>query len=180
MSCDLNYRKKLWSREKAGAVMSSLMEYTDVLISNEEECKDIFGLEASGTDIRGGKVDAEGYSVLSGRLLERFKNLKTAAFTLRSSISASVNLWAGVLTEGKKSFKSREYTVDIVDRVGAGDSFVAGLIYSKINGKAPSYAVEFAAAASCLKHTVEGDFNCVGVSEVEALMAGDGSGRVQR
>ncbi|MDR2046435.1 MAG: sugar kinase [Clostridiales bacterium] len=180
VSCDLNYRKKLWSKQKAGEVMSELIGYSDVLISNEEECKEVFGLEAQGSDIDAGVIDAAGYSALAEVLTDKFRNLKATAFTLRGSVSASVNRWAGVLTTAEGGFRSKEYLVGIVDRVGAGDSFTAGLIYSLINKMHPQYAVDFAAAASCLKHTVEGDFNIASKGEVESLMNGDASGRVQR
>jgi 2-dehydro-3-deoxygluconokinase len=198
VSCDLNYRKKLWSVSRAREVMTELVGLSDVLISNEEECKDVFGLSADGADIEGGVVGADAFAALSRVVMKKFKNLKAVAFTLRGSVSASVNRWGGVLTvrggeflsnsefsekkktDGFSDFHSKEYIVNIIDRVGAGDSFTAGLIYSFLNKKTPSYAVEFAAAASCLKHTVEGDFNVASTDEVEALMNGDGSGRVQR
>ncbi|MDR1905401.1 MAG: sugar kinase [Clostridiales bacterium] len=180
VSCDLNYRKKLWNLQKAGEVMSELMEYTDVLISNEEECKDVFGMEARDTDVNKGRISAEGYAELAKAVMKRFKNLKVAAFTLRSSISASINIWAGVLATSDGCFCSKEYTINVIDRVGAGDSFTAGLIYGLSKGKSPLYTVEFATAASCLKHTVEGDFNITSLAEVEALMSGSGNGRVQR
>ena len=180
VSCDLNYRKKLWSKEKACQVMSELVKYVDVLISNEEDCKDVFGIEAEGTDINAGVVSAEGYTHIGKRLMKTFPNLKYVAFTLRESYSASRNGWSALLTDGDKAYVSKKYNIDIVDRVGGGDSFGAGLIYSLINDCGAQESIEFAVAASCLKHTVEGDFNIASVDEVRKLAGGDGSGRVQR
>ena len=181
ISCDLNYRKNLWSREKAGAVMSSLVPYVDVLIANEEDAKDVFGISAKGTDIEGGKIDAEGYRDVAEQLVSRFGCSKVA-ITLRGSISASDNNWAGMLYDGKekKSSLSKNYLIRIVDRVGGGDSFGGGLIYALRKGMNDQDAIEYAVAASCLKQTIEYDFNIVSVQEVEALMKGSGSGRVQR
>jgi 2-dehydro-3-deoxygluconokinase len=180
VSCDLNFRKKLWSTEAARVVMSELMRYADVLISNEEECKNVFGLEAEGADITKGKLDADGYAAVAGTVKARFPWLKAVAFTLRGSRSADINDWSGIVSADGKCYRSAEYTVRVVDRVGGGDSFSAGLIYSMLNGKDMQYAIDFAVAASCLKHSVEGDFNLVSVAEVEELMNGDGSGRVRR
>lgn len=179
VSCDLNYRKKLWTREEARRVMTELCEYVDVCIANEEDAKDVFGIEADNTDITGGKLNHEGYQSVARQLAERF-HFEAVAITLRTSISASENNWAGMLYTGEKYYFSREYHVQIVDRVGGGDSFGAGLIYSMLSGKTPQDALEFAVAASCLKHSIEGDFNQVSVAEVETLSGGDGSGRVQR
>jgi len=179
VSCDLNYRKNLWSREKAGRVMAGLMPYVDVLIANEEDASDVFGIRAENTDVTGGKVDHDGYRQVAAKLVERF-GFKKVGITLRESLSASDNLWAGMLCDGGECFFSRKYALHIVDRVGGGDSFAAGLIYACLNGYGPQKAVEFAVAASALKHSVEGDFNHASLSEVERLMAGDGSGRVQR
>lgn len=180
VSCDLNYRKKLWSRQKANEVMSDLVKYVDVLISNEEDSKDVFGIEAENTDINGGKISADGYAGIAKKLMAKFPSLKYVAFTLRESISASRNGWSAILTDGKDVFNSKKYSIDIVDRVGGGDSFGAGLIYGLINNMGGQKTIEFAVAASCLKHTVEGDFNIVSVDEVNKLAGGDGSGRVQR
>lgn len=179
ISCDLNYRKNLWSREKAGQVMGGLMEYVDVCIANEEDAGDVFGIWADDTSITGGKLSKEGYKSVAKKLADKF-NFKNVAITLRSSISANDNNWAGMLYDGKEFYFSKTYAIHIVDRVGGGDSFGAGLIYSLVTGKAPQTALEFAVAASCLKHTVEGDFNQVSVAEVEKLIGGDGTGRVQR
>ncbi len=180
VSCDLNYRKKLWSREKANAVMSKLVKYVDVLISNEEDCKDVFSIEAENTDINSGVISQKGYEGIGKRLMGKFPNIKYVAFTLRESVSASCNGWSAMLIDGKNVYKSKKYTIDIVDRVGGGDSFGAGLIYGLKNKLGEQNAIEFAVAASCIKHTVEGDFNIASVDEVNKLAGGDGSGRVQR
>ena len=179
ISCDLNYRGKLWTREQAREAMSKLCEYVDVCISNEEDAKDVFGIEAENTDIYGGKLDKEGYKSVAKQLMDRF-GFEKVAITLRTSISASDNNWAGMLYDGKEYCFSKEYKLHIVDRVGGGDSFGGGLIYALRNGKDTQQAIEFAVAASALKHSIEGDFNRVSVSEVEKLAGGDGSGRVQR
>ncbi|ONI39173.1 2-dehydro-3-deoxygluconokinase [Candidatus Epulonipiscium fishelsonii] len=179
ISCDLNYRKKLWSREKAGQEMAKLMEYVDLCIANEEDAADVFGIHAEATDITSGKLNHEGYKDVAKKLADRF-NFKHVAITLRGSISANDNNWAAMLYNGKEYFFSKSYAVRIVDRVGGGDSFGAGLIYSFLNKYEDQQAIEFAVAASCLKHTVEGDYNRVTLEEVQALAGGDGSGRVQR
>lgn len=179
ISCDLNYRKKLWSKEKAGQVMNELCKYVDICIANEEDAEKVFGIKADDTDIGRGKVNHEGYKDVARQLAERF-GFKAVAITLRESISANDNNWAAMLyTEGAYYF-SKKYAVRIVDRVGGGDSFAGGLIYASIQGYTPQEVVEFATAASCLKHTIEGDFNQVGIDEVLTLTGGDGSGRVQR
>ncbi len=179
ISCDLNFRKKLWSKEKAGKVMGELCNYIDYCIANEEDAKDVFGIEADNTDIYSGKLDREGYISVAQKLTERF-NFKGVAITLRESLSANDNNWSAMLyTDGKAVF-SKKYAMHIVDRVGGGDSFGGGLIYSLLNGYAPQEAIEFAVAASCLKHSIEGDYNMVSVDEVKKLAEGDASGRVQR
>ena len=179
ISCDLNFRKKLWTSAQANAVMSKLMPYVDVCIANEEDAKDVFGIAASGTDIAAGKLSREGYRSVAEQLCARF-GFKAVAITLRGSISASDNDWAAMLYTGGETYFSPTYHIRIVDRVGGGDSFGAGLIYAMLNGKAPQDTVNFAVAASCLKHSIEHDFDLVSVSEVEALAAGNASGRVQR
>lgn len=179
ISCDLNYRNKLWTSEKAGEVMGALMEYVDVAIANEEDCEKVFGIKASNTDLTGGKLSHEGYVEVAKTLSQRF-GIPTVAITLRGSLSASDNKWAGMLYTNGNSYFSKEYLIHIVDRVGGGDSFGGGLIYALSSGYEPQRAIEFAVAASCLKHTIEHDFNEVTVDEVEKLMNGDGSGRVQR
>ncbi len=179
ISCDLNYRGKLWTREQARKVMTELCKYVDVCISNEEDAKDVFGIEAENTDIYGGKLDKNGYKSVAKQLMDTF-GFEKVAITLRSSISASDNDWAGMLYDGENYCFSKEYHLHIVDRVGGGDSFGGGLIYALLSGKDTQSAIEFAVAASALKHSIEGDYNRVGVSEVEKLAGGDGSGRVQR
>ncbi|WP_101910219.1 sugar kinase [Marasmitruncus massiliensis] len=179
VSCDLNYRKNLWSREKAGQIMEGLMKYVDVCIANEEDASDVFGIKASDTDVTTGKVNHEGYKDVARQLADRF-GFKKVAITLRGSISANDNNWAAMLYTDGQYYFSKNYLIHIVDRVGGGDSFGAGLIYSCISGFAPQETIEFAVAASCLKHTIEGDLNMVSVDEVKKLAGGDGSGRVQR
>ena len=179
ISCDLNYRGKLWTREQARGAMTQLCQYVDVCISNEEDAKDVFGIEAENTDIYGGKLNKDGYRFVAKQLADKF-GFEKVAITLRTSLSASDNDWAGMLYDGKDCCFSKEYHLHIVDRVGGGDSFGGGLIYALLSGKGSQAAIEFAAAASALKHSVEGDFNRVSVSEVEKLAGGDGSGRVQR
>ena len=179
ISCDLNYRNKLWSKEKAGKVMGELMQYVDVCIANEQDADDVFGIKASNTDVTTGKVDHEGYKDVARQLADRF-GFKKVAITLRSSISANDNDWAAMLYDGSDYYFSKTYHVRIVDRVGGGDSFGAGLIYACLNDYASQDTIEFAVAASCLKHSIEGDFNMVTVDEVKKLAGGDGSGRVQR
>ena len=179
ISCDLNYRKKLWSNAKANEVMSKLMPYVDVCIANEEDAKDVFGIEAEDTDLNAGKVNHEGYISVARQLSEKF-GFEKVAITLRGSISASDNEWAAMLYSDGKAYFSPKYSVRIVDRVGGGDSFGAGLIYSLLSGYSTQDAIEFAVAASCLKHSIQGDFNFVSVDEVKSLAKGSGSGRVQR
>ncbi|MBR4573908.1 MAG: sugar kinase [Lachnospiraceae bacterium] len=179
ISCDLNYRGKLWTRDQARAAMTKLCEYVDVCISNEEDAKDVFGIEAEGSDITGGKLNTEGYRSVAKQLADRF-NFENVAITLRTSISANDNDWQGMLYDGSDCCFSKQYHLHIVDRVGGGDSFGAGLIYSLVNGYSTKDAIEFAVAASALKHSIEGDFNRVSVAEVKKLAGGDGSGRVQR
>jgi 2-dehydro-3-deoxygluconokinase len=179
ISCDLNFRKKLWSSEEANKTMSNLMQYVDVCIANEEDAANVFNIHAKNSDIEKGILNHEAYIDVAKQLEERF-NFKSIAITLRESISASTNKWSAMLYQNGEAYFSKTYTIQIVDRVGGGDSFGAGLIYSALHRKSPQEAIEFAVAASCLKHTVEGDYNRVTVGEVEALLAGDGSGRVQR
>ena len=179
VSCDLNFRKKLWSKQKAGEVMGKLCHYIDYCIANEEDAKDVFGIEAENTDIYGGKLNRDGYISVAKQLTERF-NFKGVAITLRESKSANDNDWSGMLYTGGEAYFSKKYSMHIVDRVGGGDSFGGGLIYSLVNGFDSQQAIEFAVAASCLKHSIEGDYNMVSVSEVLNLAGGDASGRVQR
>ena len=179
ISCDLNYRGKLWSREMAGTVMGDLCRYVDVCIANEEDAKDVFGICAEGSNITQGRLKKVGYVSVAKQLKDRF-GFEMVAITLRTSLSASDNDWAAMLYDGTQAYFSKEYHLHIVDRVGGGDSFGAGLIYSLLNGKAMQDVIEFAVAASALKHSIEGDFNRVTVAEVEKLAGGDASGRVQR
>ena len=179
VSCDLNYRGKLWTRAEAREAMTELCRYVDVCISNEEDAKDVFGIEAEGSDVYGGKLNHEGYKSVAKQLKDKF-GFEKVAITLRTSLSANDNDWAGMLYDGEDFFFSKSYHLHIVDRVGGGDSFGAGLIYSLLSGKSSAAAIEFAVAASALKHSVEGDYNRVTVAEVEKLAGGDGSGRVQR
>ena len=179
ISCDLNYRSKLWSHEQAREAMTELCRSVDVCVSNEEDAKVVFGIAADNTDIYSGKLNKEGYKSVARQLADRF-GFEKVAITLRTSMSASVNNWAGMLYDGKDYYFSKEYNLHIVDRVGGGDSFCAGLIYSALTGKDSQSAVEFAVAASALKHTIEGDFNRVTTEEVEKLAGGDSSGRIQR
>ena len=179
VSCDLNFRKKLWSKEKAGKVMGGLCKYIDYCIANEEDAKDVFGIEADNTDINGGKLDRNGYISVAKKLTEKF-NFKGVAITLRESKSANDNDWSGMLYTNGEAVFSKKYSMHIVDRVGGGDSFGGALIYALSNGYDPQRAIEFSVAASCLKHSVEGDYNMVSLAEVEALAGGNESGRVQR
>ena len=179
VSCDLNFRKKLWSKEKAGKVMGELCGYVDYCIANEEDAKDVFGIEAEDTDIYSGKLSEKGYVSVAEKLTQKF-GFKGVAITLRESISASDNNWSAMLYTGGKAYFSKKYALRIVDRVGGGDSFGGGLIYSLVSGYDAQSAIEFAVAASALKHTIEGDYNMVSVAEVNNLAGGDASGRVQR
>ena len=179
VSCDLNYRAKLWSREKAGQVMSELMPYVNVCIANEEDAADVFGIHAENTDIQSGKLNQSGYVSVARQLRDRF-GFEKVAVTLRGSISANDNNWAGMLYADGEAFFSKNYLIHIVDRVGGGDSFGGGLIHALLKGFSPQEAIEFAVAASCLKHTIEFDFNLVSENEVLALAGGNASGRVQR
>ena len=179
VSCDLNYRKKLWTREEAGRAMGDLMQYVDLCIANEGDASDVFGIHAKNTDVTTGKLDREGYKDVAKQLMDRF-GFKKVAITLRESYSADDNGWGAMLYDGDEYYFSKSYKVHIVDRIGGGDSFGAGLIYSFVNGASSKDALEFAVAASCLKHSIEGDFNLVSVAEVSKLAGGDASGRVQR
>lgn len=179
VSCDLNFRKNLWTSEKAGQVMGQLMEYVDVCIANEEDAEKVFGIRAAATDVTTGKLNHDGYREVASKLKERF-GFSKVAITLRTSISANDNKWAAMLYDGEDYYFSKSYDVHIVDRVGGGDSFGGGLIYALLAGKSSKDALEFAVAASCLKHSIEGDYNAVSVKEVETLAGGDGTGRVQR
>ena len=179
VSCDLNYRTKLWSENKAQKVMSDIMEYVDICIANEEDIEKVFGIKAKNTDVNKGKIDYNSYKTVANELLNKF-NLSKVACTLRTSISANDNKWTSLLYNGNAFYQSKEYDIHIVDRVGGGDSFVAGLIYGLLNNMSDTDSLEFATAASCLKHSIEGDFNLVSADEVKSLTLGNASGRVQR
>ena len=179
VSCDLNFRKNLWSSEKAGKVMAAFMPNVDVCIANEEDAEKVFGIKAASSDITGGVLSHDGYKTVARQLKDRF-GFQVVAITLRGSISASDNNWAAMLYKNGEFYFSRNYPIHIVDRVGGGDAFAAGLIYAFLNGHADKDALEFAVAASCLKHSIEGDQNHVAVDEIKTLVAGDASGRVQR
>ena len=179
VSCDLNYRGKLWTKAEAGKCMAKLVPYVDVLIANEADAADVFGIVGKGSDVESGKLDKQGYISVAEQLVRRF-GCKKVAITLRTSLSAFDNKWAGLLYAGGKAYFSPEYLIHIVDRVGGGDSFGGGLIYALATGRKPQAAIDFAVAASCLKHSIEHDFNHVTVAEVESLAAGNATGRVQR
>ena len=181
VSCDLNYRRKLWSKERAHQVMGQLMEYVDVCFANEEDAACVLGIQASGADVERGIVDAGRYLPVAERISDQF-GCGHVAVTLRESHSASRNGWSGLLYDAatRSMAVSRTYQLEIVDRVGGGDAFAAGIIFGLANGLGEQGSVEFAAAASCLKHSIEGDVNRVSSGEVMALVGGDGSGRVQR
>lgn len=179
VSCDLNYRKKLWTPQEAKEVMTELMEYVDIAIGNEEDAEKVFGIKAKASDITTGELNEEGYKDVARQLVDTF-GFEKVGITLRESYSASDNGWSALLYDGREFYRSRKYDVRIVDRVGGGDSFAGGLIYSLLKGFDCQKAVEFAVAASCLKHTIPGDFNLMSVDEVNTLVEGDASGRVQR
>ncbi len=184
VSCDLNFRKNLWKYGKsASEIMPALVECCDVILGNEEDAEKVFGIKPEGFDVTAteGKVEASAFRSVCQQLMERFPRAKKVIITLRGSINANHNTWGGVLFDGKTLYESPRYDIThIVDRVGGGDSFMGGLIYGLREYKDDQRALDFAVAASCLKHTIYGDFNLVSVSEVENLMKGDGSGRVSR
>ena len=183
VSCDLNYRKNLWKYgKKASEVMPELVSGCDIILGNEEDAEMSLGIKPEGVDVKSGQVLAEAYLSVSKKIIERFPKAKKLITTLRTSISADHNKWSGVLYNGKQFFQAPVYDIThIVDRVGGGDAFMGGLIYGLITYKDNDQkALNFAVAASCLKHTIAGDFNIVTVGEVEKLMAGDASGRVSR
>ena len=183
VSCDLNYRAKLWKWGKsAGEVMTELVSLCDVALGNEEDAEKVFGIKAPEADVTAGKVEADTYRFVCEELAKKFPSLKTISITLRGSLSASHNTWSGVLWQPGKFFCAPTYDIlPILDRVGGGDAFMGGLIYAlRKYIDDPQKALNFAAAAACLKHSILGDFNAVSVSEVETLMGGDASGRVSR
>jgi 2-dehydro-3-deoxygluconokinase len=182
VSVDLNYRAKLWNwGAAAGDVMDGIVAEADVLIGNEEDTEKVFGIRAPGDSAVEGQLDPRGYASVAAQLAKRFPRLHTIAFTQRGSISASENTWSGVIWTADAFHVAKSYRIaPIVDRIGAGDAFAAGLIYALVGGRSPQAALEFAVAASCLKHSIRGDVNQVSVAEVDALVAGSGSGRVER
>jgi 2-dehydro-3-deoxygluconokinase len=183
VSCDLNFRKNLWKwGSAAGDVMPEMVDYCNVILGNEEDAEKVFGIKPDKADVSAGKVESAAFESVCIQLSEKFKGAKKIIITLRGSISADHNTWSGILFNGKQFFRAPVYQIThIVDRVGGGDSFMAGLIYGLINyGEDNQKALNFAVAASCLKHTIHGDFNLVSVAEVEQLMKGDSSGRVIR
>ena len=181
VSCDLNYRKKLWKWGKsAQEVMSEITKYVDVLIANEEDCQKCLGIELD-VDVTKGSIDSDKYKTLAAKVMEIYPNVEKLAVSLRESVSADINNWSIVMATKDGFYTSKKYEIrDIVDRIGGGDSFGSGLIWGLNNLETPQAAVEFAAAASALKHTIFGDYNRVSVSDVLTLAGGDGSGRVQR
>ena len=181
VSCDYNFRKNLWRYgKKAPEVMREIVKHVHVGIANEEDCQMALGVDVD-VDVHGGSLDVDKYRVIAQRVFKEFPNLEKQVITLRESHSADRNGWSAVLYDGTELRQSRRYDItDIVDRVGAGDSFAGGLIYGLLQYGDDQRALEFATAASCLKHSIPGDFNRVTVAEVEALMKGEGSGRVQR
>jgi len=179
VSVDLNYRKKLWTEEEAKAVMTKLMAYVDVCIGNEEDAEKVLGFKPGETDVTQGELELDGYKSIFKQMKEAF-DFKYVVSTLRESYSASDNGWSALIYDGNEFYHSRKYDLRIVDRVGGGDSFAGGLIYGLLADKNFKDALEFAVAASALKHTISGDFNLVSVDEVETLVGGDASGRVQR
>jgi 2-dehydro-3-deoxygluconokinase len=179
VSTDLNFRSKLWSKERAREVMTPLVERVDLVVGNEEDASDVFGIRAGSTDVERGSLDFSAYEEVTRALVERF-DLRMAAITLRESHSASENSWSACLFDGTSFLRSASHRIKLVDRVGGGDAFTAGLIYGLLSGKEAQAALEFGVAASCLKQTITGDFNLVTVSEVEALAGGSASGRIRR
>lgn len=178
-SIDLNYRKKLWSKEKAREVMTRLCQYVDVCIGNEEDADTTLGFKAEGTDVTKGELNLDGYKSVFKQMKEKF-GFKYIASTLRESHSASDNGWSALVYDGTEFYHTKQYEVRIVDRVGSGDSFASGFIYGLVSGMPTGEAAEFGVAASAIKHTIPGDLNHATLNEVKELMKGDGSGRVQR
>lgn len=178
-SIDLNYRKKLWSKEKAQQVMTELCQFVDVCIGNEEDAETTLGFKSEGTDITKGELNLDGYKSVFKQMKEKF-GFKYIASTLRESHSASDNGWSALVYDGTDFYSTKQYEVRIVDRVGSGDSFASGFIYGLVTGMSVGDAAEFGVAASAIKHTIPGDLNHATLSDVKGLVGGDGSGRVQR
>lgn len=184
VSCDINYRGNLWNYGKrASEVMPELVAGSDIILGNEEDCEKVFGIKPENFDVSntGGKVDQSSFVSVCQQMMNKFPRCKKMAVTLRGAVNANHNTWGGILYDGKQLYENRRYDItDIVDRVGGGDSFMGGLIFGLLHYKNDQKALEFATAASCLKHTLKGDFNWVTVQEVENLLGGDASGRVKR
>lgn len=184
VSCDINYRGNLWNYGKrASEVMPKLVAGSDIILGNEEDCEKVFGIKPESFDASntGGKIDQRSFVSVCQQMMAKFPRCKKMAVTLRGAVNANYNTWGGVLYDGAKLYVSRRYDItDIVDRVGSGDSFMGGLIFGLLHYKDDQKALEFATAASCLKHTLKGDYNWVSIQEVENLMCGDVSGRIKR
>ncbi len=179
VSVDLNFRKKLWSSEKAQRIMTNLMQYVDVCIGNEEDAEKVLGFKPGKTDVTSGELELAGYQDIFEQMIKKF-NFKYVVSSLRESYSASDNGWSACIYDGTNFYHSRKYNIRIVDRVGGGDAFAGGLICGLLDGKSMEQALEFGVAASALKHTIPGDLNLVSRADVDALVGGDASGRVQR
>lgn len=180
VSCDLNFRNKLWSSEKAQKVMSNLVQYVDVCFANEEDADKVLGIKAPNNNVEIGQRNKSGYEYVAKEICNRF-GCKKVAFTLRESINASHNGWSGMIYDAAGSTNySTHYDIDIIDRVGGGDSFTGAMIYGLITGKNDKDAIEFAVAASCLKHSIEGDYNRISIQDVTNLIANGGNGRILR
>lgn len=179
VSCDLNYRKNLWTTQEAKKCMTQLLPYVDQLVANEEDADKVLGIRARDTDVTAGKLNEDGYVDVARQICDVY-GIQKVAVTLRRSISASDNEWSAMLFQDGKPYFSSKYMIHLVDRVGGGDSFAAGLLYAGMNGFDPQETIEYAAAASCLKQTTEMDFNLSTTDEIRQLMSGDSSGRVQR
>lgn len=179
VSCDLNYRKNLWTPEEAGATLKKMMPYIDILLANEEDAEKVLGIRAAGSDVMRGVLDDRGYEE-TARRIEAEYGIHTVAISMRRSLSASDNDWGAMLYRDGRAWFSKRYMIHLVDRVGGGDSFAAGLIYGLMNGFDPQHTVEYAAAASCLKQTMEMDFSLSTAEEVEKLVGGNATGRVER
>ena len=179
VSCDLNYRKKLWTPDEAKETMSSICEFVDICISNEEDAEKVFGITSKNTDVSSGKLNEKGYKEVAAKLCKKF-GFQKVGITLRESTSASENNWSAMLYTKGKAYFSKKYTMQVIDRLGGGDSFAAALICAELKGFKPQKQIDFASAASCLKHSINGDFNQVSFDEVLTLAQGDASGRVQR
>ena len=184
VSCDINYRENLWNYgKKAEEVMFEMVAGSDIILGNEEDCEKVFGIKPKNFDVANtcGEIDQGSFTNVCKQMMQKFPRCKKMVFTLRGAINANHNTWSGVLYDGNHFIESRRYDItDIVDRVGGGDSFMGGLIFGLLHYKDDKKALEFATAASCLKHTLKGDFNWVTITEVESLMKGDLSGRVKR